>query len=404
MQLDAAIAADVSVNTVHYYRRKDIIDPPVGKTAAARYELRHLWQLVGARLAGFLGLVTLAEARDVIRGANETTSLTFLAARVVDDARAERGARHPTHVVGTAPSSAAGRGGRRHIPSRRRECDARRAPGQRVVRRSRGARRPSLSGSSERSRARSRSRSRTHDLREASNDDLARSVCDRALAARRTKLRHLLAAVDGPHRLPRHEVNDDVANILIAQFLFLEADAPGKEIQFYINSPGGVVTAGLAIYDTMQTLHVANLHNLRRHGSEHGLLPSRSRREGPPGRVAQRKNHDASAVGRRGAGQRIGHRDRREGDPAQSRELYRAARQTHRAAARTHRARVRARHWFSSAEAKHYGLIDRVIEKSRFDRRRDANGGRLASTPAAEGATVGMFFAAAVGLRCRSLT
>src|SRR6478736_2157020 len=49
-------------------------------------------------------------------------------------------------------------------------------------------------------------------------------------------------------------VNDDVANVLIAQLLFLEADAPGKEIQLYINSPGGVVTAGLAIYDTMQHL------------------------------------------------------------------------------------------------------------------------------------------------------
>jgi ATP-dependent Clp protease, protease subunit len=50
------------------------------------------------------------------------------------------------------------------------------------------------------------------------------------------------------------EVNDDVANLLIAQMLFLEADAPGKDIQLYINSPGGVVTAGLAIYDTMQHL------------------------------------------------------------------------------------------------------------------------------------------------------
>src|SRR5215210_6484004 len=50
------------------------------------------------------------------------------------------------------------------------------------------------------------------------------------------------------------EVDDDVANVLIAQLLFLEADAPGKEIQLYINSPGGVVTAGLAIYDTMRHL------------------------------------------------------------------------------------------------------------------------------------------------------
>jgi len=47
-------------------------------------------------------------------------------------------------------------------------------------------------------------------------------------------------------------VNDDVANVIIAQLLFLEAEDPDKDITFYVNSPGGVVTAGLAIYDTMQ--------------------------------------------------------------------------------------------------------------------------------------------------------
>jgi len=47
-------------------------------------------------------------------------------------------------------------------------------------------------------------------------------------------------------------VDDDVANIIIAQFLFLESEDPDKDIQLYINSPGGVVTAGLAIYDTLQ--------------------------------------------------------------------------------------------------------------------------------------------------------
>ncbi len=47
-------------------------------------------------------------------------------------------------------------------------------------------------------------------------------------------------------------VDDDVANIIIAQFLFLESEDPDKDVQLYINSPGGVVTAGLAIYDTMQ--------------------------------------------------------------------------------------------------------------------------------------------------------
>lgn len=48
------------------------------------------------------------------------------------------------------------------------------------------------------------------------------------------------------------EVNDDSANLVIAQLLFLDAEDPGKDIFLYINSPGGVVTAGMAIYDTMQ--------------------------------------------------------------------------------------------------------------------------------------------------------
>ena len=47
-------------------------------------------------------------------------------------------------------------------------------------------------------------------------------------------------------------VDDHVANVIVAQLLFLEAENPEKDINFYINSPGGVVTAGMAIYDTMQ--------------------------------------------------------------------------------------------------------------------------------------------------------
>lgn len=48
------------------------------------------------------------------------------------------------------------------------------------------------------------------------------------------------------------EVNNNSASVIVAQLLFLEAEDPEKDIQFYINSPGGVVTAGFAIYDTMQ--------------------------------------------------------------------------------------------------------------------------------------------------------
>jgi ATP-dependent Clp protease protease subunit len=49
-----------------------------------------------------------------------------------------------------------------------------------------------------------------------------------------------------------HQVTDEVANLVTAQLLFLESEDPEKEINFYINSPGGSVTAGMAIYDTMQ--------------------------------------------------------------------------------------------------------------------------------------------------------
>ena len=51
------------------------------------------------------------------------------------------------------------------------------------------------------------------------------------------------------------EIDDDLANVIIAQLLFLDSEDPGKEVMMYINSPGGVVSAGLAIYDTMQLLH-----------------------------------------------------------------------------------------------------------------------------------------------------
>jgi hypothetical protein len=108
--LDPAIAGDVTVNTVHYYRRKDVIDPPDGRTVAARYGVRHLWQIAGARLAGYLGLVTLAEAKEAMRGKSESALVAFLAARIADararDALRARGA--------TAPAAAA-----RPLPSRR---------------------------------------------------------------------------------------------------------------------------------------------------------------------------------------------------------------------------------------------------------------------------------------------
>jgi ATP-dependent Clp protease protease subunit len=51
------------------------------------------------------------------------------------------------------------------------------------------------------------------------------------------------------------EIDDALANVIIAQLLFLDAEDPEKDVMLYINSPGGAVTAGLAIYDTMQFMH-----------------------------------------------------------------------------------------------------------------------------------------------------
>ena len=50
------------------------------------------------------------------------------------------------------------------------------------------------------------------------------------------------------------EIDDDLANVIVAQLLFLESDDPDKDVMMYVNSPGGEVSAGLAIYDTMQVL------------------------------------------------------------------------------------------------------------------------------------------------------
>ncbi|HBL27284.1 MAG TPA: ATP-dependent Clp protease proteolytic subunit, partial [Acidobacteria bacterium] len=52
-------------------------------------------------------------------------------------------------------------------------------------------------------------------------------------------------------------IEDQMANLIVAQLLFLESENPDKDIHFYINSPGGSVTAGLAIYDTMQFIKPA---------------------------------------------------------------------------------------------------------------------------------------------------
>ena len=90
------------------------------------------------------------------------------------------------------------------------------------------------------------------------------------------------------------EVSDVSASVVVAQMLFLEADDPEKDIQLYINSPGGSVTAGMAIYDTMQYIKC-----------DVSTVCIGGRQKRKTFCTSKRRNHDSSAVRRRtGAGYR----------------------------------------------------------------------------------------------------
>ena len=70
-------------------------------------------------------------------------------------------------------------------------------------------------------------------------------------------------------------IDDVVANLIVAQLLYLAQDDPDREIQMYINSPGGQIDAGLAIYDTMHLIQPAGGDHLHRHGRQHGRRAAR---------------------------------------------------------------------------------------------------------------------------------
>jgi ATP-dependent Clp protease protease subunit len=160
------------------------------------------------------------------------------------------------------------------------------------------------------------------------------------------------------------EVNDDVANVLIAQLLFLEADAPGKEIQFYINSPGGVVTAGLAIYDTMQHITSPICTTCVGMAASMGCFLLAA---GAPGRRAALPNarimmHQPSGGSARGSASDI--------EIVAKEILHNRAKlfellgkHTGQPLERIEREFERD-HWFSADEAKRYGLVDRVVTQS----------------------------------------
>ena len=90
-------------------------------------------------------------------------------------------------------------------------------------------------------------------------------------------------------------IDDDVANLIIAQMLFLEAENPEKDIALYINSPGGSVTSGMAIYDTMQYIKPDVATYLRRAGGVDGGGAPRGGQQGQAVRAPQQPGADPPA-------------------------------------------------------------------------------------------------------------
>ena len=113
-------------------------------------------------------------------------------------------------------------------------------------------------------------------------------------------------------------IDDQVANAIMAQLLFLESENPDKDISLYINSPGGVVSAGLAIYDTMQFIKPDVSTLCVGQAASMGGVTARRGRPRQAFLPAELPRHDSPAHGRL-PGPGVGHRDPRQGDPVPAR-------------------------------------------------------------------------------------
>jgi len=159
------------------------------------------------------------------------------------------------------------------------------------------------------------------------------------------------------------EINDDVANLIIAQLLFLEADAPGREIQLYVNSPGGSVQSGLAIYDTMQHISAPVATTCVGMAASMGAFLLAS---GAPGKRsalphARIMMHQPWSTGTKGSAADI-EIAAREIVYLRGRMFEILGKLTHQPLERIEREFDRDR-YMSSEEAQRFGMIDRVVER-----------------------------------------
>ena len=161
-------------------------------------------------------------------------------------------------------------------------------------------------------------------------------------------------------------IDDDIASLVIAQMLFLEAENPEKDISLYINSPGGSITAGMAIYDTMQYIKpdVATYCVGQAASMAAVLLAAgaKGKRDG----AAQQPGADPPALALGPAGPAVRHRDPRP-------DMFMHARPAGRDPGLPHRADRRRRSTATPSatgsspreEAVEYGLVDRVMVRKR---------------------------------------
>ena len=159
------------------------------------------------------------------------------------------------------------------------------------------------------------------------------------------------------------EINDDVANLIIAQLLFLEADAPGREIQLYVNSPGGSVQSGLAIYDTMQHITAPVATTCVGMAASMGAFLLAA---GAPGKRsalphARIMMHQPWSTGTKGSAADI-EIAAREIVYLRGRMFEILGKLTHQPLERIEREFDRDR-YMSSEEAQRFGMIDRVVER-----------------------------------------
>ena len=157
-------------------------------------------------------------------------------------------------------------------------------------------------------------------------------------------------------------VTDQTANLVVAQMLFLESENPDKDIHLYINSPGGSVSAGLSIYDTMQFVKPDVSTMCMGIAASMGSFLLMAGAKGKRLALPNSRVMIHQPLGRRaGPGDR--HRDPRPRDPEDARAAQQDLRRAHRPADREDPRRHGARLLHGPEESKAYGLIDQVLSQ-----------------------------------------